>query len=410
MPPPSSAHSLRWLVIGVFLPLSILNYLDRQLLAAVAPLLKEEYQLSNVQYGELIAAFSLVYALATPLAGLFVDAVGLRIGSVLAVVIWSVAGAATAVTQSFRGLWLTRMALAVGESAGIPAATKASATYLHPREIGLGTALQSVGISLGSMAAPLLVAAIAPTYGWRAAFLLSGGLGLVWAPIWWFTASRIPMPADAPQAKSEDLRDVLRDRRLWGVAAANALVMSLYALWANWTTVYFVEERGLTTAEANQYFAWIPPVFATLGGFFGGWLAFRLLATATDATRVRVRICWTIAPVLLLTAFVPMVPSAPLAAGAMAVSFFACLAIVNNLQMIPVSLFGARRAAFTGSVLSCSFALMQAVISPIIGSLVDNYGFPVVCLIMSVLPLAGVVLLGWATKPIAMPVPQSASV
>jgi ACS family hexuronate transporter-like MFS transporter len=104
---------------------SILNYLDRQLLAAAAPLLKDEFQLSNAQYGQLIAVFSMVYALSTPLAGLFVDRVGLRASAAIAVLLWSVAGAATGLAQSFRTLLACRLALAIGESAGIPAATKA---------------------------------------------------------------------------------------------------------------------------------------------------------------------------------------------------------------------------------------------------------------------------------------------
>jgi MFS transporter, ACS family, hexuronate transporter len=181
------------------------------------------------------------------------------------------------------------------------------------------------------------------------------------------------------------------------VALANALVMSLYSLWINWTTVYFVQERGLTVVQANQQFAWLPPVFATLGGFFGGWLAYRAIrqqpGDQPDGVRPRLRICWAIAPVLLVTATVPLIESTLLASAAMALSFFGCLAIVNNLQMIPLDLFGPRRAAFTGSVLTCSYALMQTVVSPAIGSLVDTYGFGVVCIAMSIMPLLGVVVL-----------------
>ena len=387
----------RWVAIAVFVLASVLNYLDRQLLAAVAPTIKTEFHLSNAQYGQIISAFSLVYALATPLAGLFIDSVGLRLGSVVAVTLWSLAGAATGLAQSFRALMTSRVALAIGEAAGIPSATKASATYLEPRELGLGTASHSVGISAGSIAAPLLVASLVPRFGWQSVFFVTGLLGFLWVPAWLFTSRRIPA-AEATKAAPLQIADVLRDRRLWGAALANALVMTLYSLWSNWTTIYFVQERHLTVVQANQQVAWIPPVFATLGGFFGGWLAFRFIAKRQDALRARIRFCWFIAPLLLITAVVPFVPSTGLAAIAMGASLFACLAIVNNLQMIPIDLFGAGRAAFTGSVLTCSFALMQTVMSPIIGSLVDNYGFAVVCLALSILPLIGVATMSLATK------------
>jgi len=376
---------------------AVLSYLDRQLLAAAAPLLKKEFALTNAQYGQLIAVFSMVYALSTPLAGLFVDRVGLGLGSVLALILWSVSGAATGLSSTFAGLLTCRIGLAIGESALIPAATKASATYLEPRELGLGTATQSIGISSGSILAPLVIASMAPAFGWRSAFLVTGAIGFLWIPLWLMTARRVP-PRPIQARRPVAMGALLRDSRLWGVAIANALVMTLYSLWMNWTSIYFVEERHLTLVQANQQFAWIPPVFATLGGFFGGWLAFRGLRHGGDSVRTRLRVCWSIAPVLVVTAAVPFVPSTTLAAAAMAVSFFACLAVVNNIQMIPVDVFGPERAAFSGAVLTCSFALMQTVISPVIGSLVDHYGFGVVCLSMSVLPLLGVGVLALTTR------------
>jgi ACS family hexuronate transporter-like MFS transporter len=397
----SFVSPLRWVAIGVFVMATALNYLDRQLLAASATMIKSEFDLSNVQYGQLIAAFSLVYAFAAPAAGLFVDYVGLRLGSIAGVVLWSIAGASTGLAQNFRMLLVSRIGLAIGESAGIPSSTKASATYLAPRELGMGTGVQSIGMTVGSVCAPLMVVALAPRFGWQSVFLISGALGLVWVPLWLYVSKRVPTTTSPVRRRALPMGEMLTDRRLWGFAIANGFVMTLYSLWMNWTTIYFVEERHLTLAQANQQFAWIPPVFATLGGFCGGWLAYRAIPRATDATKARLRICWSIAPMLLVTATIPLIPSTTLAAAAMAVSFFACLAVVNNLQMVPIDLFGPERAAFTGSLLTSSYAVMQAGISPIIGSLVDAYGFTVVCLVMSVLPLLGVGIAAWTNCSVA---------
>jgi ACS family hexuronate transporter-like MFS transporter len=127
----------QWAVMAVLWLSWSLNFLDRQLLAAVAPALKAEYQLSHAQYGQLISAFFIVYAIATPLVGPLVDRFGLRVGASIAISLWSVAGAATAVTSSFRGLLACRMALGLGESAGIPLLGKATATYLTPTQMDL---------------------------------------------------------------------------------------------------------------------------------------------------------------------------------------------------------------------------------------------------------------------------------
>ena len=267
---------LRWIAIGVFVLSSSLNYLDRQLLAALAPTVRGEFQLSNEQYGLVISSFAMVYAVVAPAAGWFIDRVGLNLGAGIAVALWSLAGSATAWTRSFSGLLACRTVLGAAEAAGIPATGKANATYLEPRELALGTAFNQVGITLGigggasdrdAHAAPL----------WMAIHLR------------FVRSARIPVdPAVAVHVQDEFPRGHPRTappvsagahscaiRRFWGLALANAFVMTLYALWSNWTTLYFVQERHMTQDQANREFAWIPAVFATAGGFFGGVMSYR---------------------------------------------------------------------------------------------------------------------------------------
>ena len=145
----------RWFAIFVFIFSSMLNYLDRQLLAAVAPSLRSEFHLSNHQYGQILSIFSIVYAFVAPAAGWFIDRVGLNAGVSIAVLVWSLAGASTGITQSVSGLIASRTALGISEAAGIPGFGKANSVYLAPSELALGTAFNQVGISLGLMAAPL---------------------------------------------------------------------------------------------------------------------------------------------------------------------------------------------------------------------------------------------------------------
>jgi len=387
------ASRLRWLVLSVFVLSTALNYLDRLLLAALAPTLKSEFHLSNTEYGGVISVFSIVYALTAPVAGWFIDRVGLNAGITVSMAVWSLAGMATGLTRSLGGLLASRTVLGIGEAAGIPCAGKANGMYLQPREFAFGTALNQVGITIGSIAAPLMVAAMAPLYGWRSVFVVCGALGFVWIPVWWVTTTRLPAKPVEATASGGGVVRVLKDRRIWGLAAANALVMTLYTLWTNWTTVYFVEQHHLTEIEANQHFAWIPPVFATLGGFAGGWMAFRSIRSGIDAVGARLRICWLAAGVLLLTAAVPLTRTPALAAALISFSFFWCLAISTNLYAMPIDFFGAGHAAFGVSILTASYGLMQTVLSPLIGSMVDHFGFPMVCVVLSVMPLVGIAIL-----------------
>ncbi len=114
------ASRLRWLVLSVFVLSTALNYLDRLLLAALAPTLKSEFHLSNTQYGGVISVFSIVYAVTAPVAGWFIDRVGLNAGITVSMAVWSVAGMATGLTRSFGGLLASRTVLGIGEAAGIP--------------------------------------------------------------------------------------------------------------------------------------------------------------------------------------------------------------------------------------------------------------------------------------------------
>jgi MFS transporter, ACS family, hexuronate transporter len=386
----SASAVWRWSALGVFVVASTLNFLDRQLLAAMAPAVRGEFSLSNTDYGTLVAAFSMTYTVMAPLAGWFVDRVGLRLGIIGALGCWSLAGIATGFVGSYRSLVACRMALGTAEAAGIPAASKSVAVFLQPREFGLGIALNAVGVTLGMMSAPIVAATVGARYGWRAAFVLCGLLGLIWLPLMWFATARADRSAAAAAAGAFPLGLMLRDKRLWGILLANVLVMANYALWLNWTTIYFVEELHLTQTQANQYFAWIPPIFATLGGFFGGWLGLRRVGTrsGSDAAAARVRLCCMLSPALLVTALVPLVDVPILAAAAISASVFACMTFLPNLHVIPIDLFGAGRAALTAAALASSYAFTQIALSPAMGAIVDAAGFSILCV-----TIAGVSLL-----------------
>jgi ACS family hexuronate transporter-like MFS transporter len=384
---------LRWLAVGVFILSTSLNYLDRQLLAALAPTLEAEFHLNHAQYGQIQSVFFIVYALAAPFAGWFVDRVGLNLGATIAVGAWSLAGSATAWASTFPALLGCRTLLGAAEAAGVPSVGKANATYLEPRELAFGSALNQISITLGSVAAPLVVAAMAPRWGWRSAFAACGALGFLWIPLWWFVARRVPA-RPAPTTPPAPVAALLRDRRLWGLVLGNALVMTVYALWTNWVTLYFVTERHLTELEANRSYAWIPAVFAGAGGLAGGWMSYRWMRRGVAAVTARLKVCRISAAVLVATAAVPLMPTDTLAAAAISLSFFWTLTLSANVYPLPIDLFGPERAAFGVAALTCAFGLMQTFASPLIGAMVDRAGFTPVCVTIAFLPLAGV----WALE------------
>jgi MFS transporter, ACS family, hexuronate transporter len=388
---PPGPSRLRWLAAGVLVLATALSFVDRQVLAALAPLLQQEFSLSNQGYGWVVAAFSIAYAVFAPAAGLFIDRVGLNVGISSVVTLWSLAGVATGFSGGLGSLLACRAALGAAEGGGIPASAKGFALYLRPGERAMGTALNQVGITLGMVAAPLMVGWLATAYGWRSAFVATGLIGFAWLPLWWLTARLVPVPT-AAGGQSAGVRPA-RDWRLWALAAANILMMTVYSLWMNWTTVFLVSAHGLTQADANRRFAWIPPVFASLGGLFGGWLSLRWAARGVPLYQARLRACVIAALLLTSTALVPLVPGASAATALICLSFFMAVAMSANIYAMPLDLYGAGRAAFAVSVLTASYGLMQAVVSPAFGWLIDRYGFVPVCTLSGTLPLASLALL-----------------
>jgi sugar phosphate permease len=186
---------------------------------------------------------------------------------------------------------------------------------------------------------------------------------------------------------------VLSDRRLWIVLAANVLIMTVYSLWMNWTTVYFVQEHHLSQVAANRYFARIPPVFGTMGGLLGGAWGLSMVRRGRGFFDSRLRVCRTAAPIVLATACAPLLPGPVWAAACISLSFLGCMMVLTSLHVIPIDLFGREHAAFTAALLVCSYALMQVVLSPAVGRLIETVGFTSVLTAIPLLPIAGVLLL-----------------
>lgn len=378
--------SYRWLVLTVFVLSSAINYLDRQTLAALAPMIEAEFHLSRTQFGWILGVFSATYAASAPFAGLLIDRIGLTRAVSLVVGVWSCAGISTGFTQGLRGLMGCRVVLGAAEAGGIPAAGKAIHQYLRPSERALGNAVNQAGVSLGAIVAPPLAAWIALTRGWRSAFVITGILGLAWIPLWIFTAHRAG-PISAPKAETSTTSQLLYDRRLWAFMLANALGMVGYSLWTNWTTQYLVDKHGLTLAASARY-AWIPPAFALVGGFGGGWLSRRLMLRGMPAGGARFRVCLSAAVLALGTAAVPLAPTPAWTAGTISLSIFAISAFSANMYSLPLDTFGGARAAFAISMLVSSYGAVQLVISPIFGSLMDHHQWPLLAAVTAITPLA----------------------
>jgi ACS family hexuronate transporter-like MFS transporter len=264
-------------------------------------------------------------------------------------------------------------------------------TYLEPRERALGQGLSQVGLSIGMIAAPLLAGFMEPRFGWRSAFVVGGALGLVWVPLWLLVARSAPRQVLDPGRRKFAVAEMLRARGYWGLILATMLVMTVYSLWSNWTTPYLVKAWGMQADVVNRTLAWIPPLIGALGGLFGGAASMKMKGAVADSRRRA--ILYGGLAVAAATALVPFAGSPLLAALCIGISYSCTTMMSVNLYALPLDLFGVERAGFGAASLTGAYGLMQTVISPAIGHVVDRQGFAPVCLAVAMLPLAGVGLL-----------------
>jgi ACS family hexuronate transporter-like MFS transporter len=319
---------------------------------------------------------------------------GLDRAILLAVAVWSCASIATGFTAGLAGLIACRALLGVAEAAGIPAAGKAIHQYLLPAERALGNAVNQMGVSLGLVLAPPVATWIAVRHGWRAAFIVTGALGLLWIPLWIRTARLAPAPQPQQQPLRHDL-GLLRSPRLWAFVLANALAMVGYSFWTNFTVSYLVDVHRLSLTAAAAY-SWIPFGFAALGGLGGGWLSLYWMRHGHAAVPARTQVCLLAALVSLATAAVPYLRTPAGSAAGISLAMFAVAAFSVNMYTLPLDTFGGARAAFAVSILVAAYGAVQALISPLFGSLIDHYGFAPVCRIAAVTPLAAFGVLKWS--------------
>lgn len=139
---------------------------------------------SEIDYGNIVAAFNAAYALGLLLAGRLMDRFGTRIGYSVALTFWSLAAMSTALARSAFGFGVARAALGLGEAGNFPAAIKTVAEWFPKKERAFATGVFNAGSNIGAIAAPLTVPWIASNYGWQWAFILTGAIGLLWLLFW----------------------------------------------------------------------------------------------------------------------------------------------------------------------------------------------------------------------------------
>jgi ACS family hexuronate transporter-like MFS transporter len=304
------------LLVGLLLASTTINYIDRQVLSVLAPVLRDEFHLSNSQYAAILNAFLITYAFSYAAAGWVMDRLGVGRGLTLCLSWWSAAGMLTALARGPLSLGFYRALLAVGEGGGWPSFAKAVALWVPPNARTLAIGVCNSGSSLGALIAPPMVAFLTKNYGWRAAFLVTGGLGFLWVLAFQLFRAAHPRMRETDRGQSNagvprvPWRSLIGYRQTWAVFFCRFFADPLWYFYVFWIPEFLVRERGLDLAGIGAV-AWIPFVCSDIANFAGGYLTLRLQRAGWSPNRTRKTLmvgATLLSPIGIVAVFMKSVP------------------------------------------------------------------------------------------------------
>jgi ACS family hexuronate transporter-like MFS transporter len=275
----------RWRICALLFFATSINYIDRQVLGILAPQLQTQMGWTEVQYGYIITAFQLAYALGFLMMGNIMDRFGTRRGFSFAVVLWSLAAMLHAVARSASGFGIARFGLGIGEAGNFPAAIKTVSEWFPKKERSLAIGIFNSGANIGAIVAPLTVPFIALRFGWEWAFIITGALGFIWLVFWLSTYKK---PEDHPKVSKAELDYIQSDaeenvekvawiklfphRQTWAFALAKFMTDPIWWFYLYWLPKYLNTSHGLTLDKIGLPLVAIY-VFSDFGSIAGGWLS-----------------------------------------------------------------------------------------------------------------------------------------
>jgi ACS family hexuronate transporter-like MFS transporter len=290
----------RWTICALLFFATTINYIDRQVLGILAPVLQKDIGWNEIEYGYIVTAFQAAYALGLLFVGRLIDKFGTKIGYGISIVVWSIAAIGHAMVKSAFGFGVARFSLGLGESGNFPAAIKAVAEWFPKKERALATGIFNSGANIGAVVAPAVVPWLTLTYGWQSAFIVTGLIGFIWLLFWWMMYER---PEQHKRVSSEELAhihsdpadaaaprvawaQVARYRQTWAFVIAKFMTDPIWWFYLYWLPKFLNKTYGLTLDKLG------PPLIViytmtTIGSIGGGWLSSAFIKRGWAINRAR---------------------------------------------------------------------------------------------------------------------------
>jgi MFS transporter, ACS family, hexuronate transporter len=372
-----SASTYRWTILALLFFATTINYLDRIVLAVMLPVIRGELRLTDQDYGNITGAFQIAYTAGFLMAGKLIDRFGTRLGYSVSILWWSLAAGLHALSGSVASLGLWRGLLGLGEAGNFPAAIKAVAEWFPAKDRAFATGIFNAGTNVASMVGPPAFVALSAIYGWRACFMMTASLGLVWLVVW-LAIYRAParMEDDEPPAVAgTGWMEALRSKPTWGFALGKFLTDPVWWFYLYWLPPYLYDVRKFDLKQIG----WALPVvylMADFGSVGGGWLSGYLIRKGWQtrkARRTAMAICAFCMPVAAMAVFAP---GAVLTIALVGLATAAHQGWSANLYTITSDSFPKEAVASVTGIGGCAGGIGGFLFSAVIpGFVVTNFGY-----------------------------------
>jgi ACS family hexuronate transporter-like MFS transporter len=284
--------NVRWIVCGLLFLATTINYMDRSVFSLIEPLLHLDFmgwipgldhahqRAYDLNYGRVLICFQIAYGVGFLFAGRIIDKLGTKTGYALAIILWGCASISHSIVHSVMGFCIARILLGLGESGNFPAAIKATTEWFPSEERALATGLFNSGSNASFFIAPILIAAVTARFGWHAAFICTGSMGLIWAVLWLlFPYNRLRRGSTqtqinlAPVTQGGSIYPILlRHRGFWAFCIAKGLTDPIWWFYLFYLPKFLNDNYGLDLNHVKYPLIVIYSI-SSVGSIAGGWLS-----------------------------------------------------------------------------------------------------------------------------------------
>jgi ACS family hexuronate transporter-like MFS transporter len=383
---------VRWVMIGLVFLATVINYLDRQTLSVAAPVIIEQFHLSNVEYSRIIFAFMLAYTVMNGVSGAMVDRLGTKAGYAVCIAWWSIAAMLHSLARGAFSFGAFRFLLGMGEAGNWPAGVKVVAEWFPPKERAFASGLFNSGSAIGAVIAPPLVAWMILKSGWQSAFLLVGGAGLIWLVIWVFVYHSPAIAQTGIAGRPVPTWSLLRMPWVRQFTASKIFSDPVWYFYIFWFPQYLKSARGFDMPAVGK-FAWIPFFTAGAGNLLGGACAAALLSrgfSVTSARKISVILFST-----LMTSAIPavLVSNVFVSIGLISTATLGYSGALANMLSMPADRFPGNTVGSVWGIASMGAGFGGMVFSLLTGWVVDHYSYVPVFVGFGILPLVAAALI-----------------